>query len=93
MCSLARAQPHELQAILVEHEMDCWGALTPVLVHLAGMGVGAHDGLDLVGNGPQLIGVGAHDTEVDQVTGIGAEDELGDPHASLRHQSLGDPLA
>ena len=92
LCRLTRAQPDELQPILVEHEIDRLGALTPVLVHLAGMGIGAHDGLDLVGNGTQLIGVGPHDTEVDQVTRVRAEDELGDPHASLRRQSLCDPL-
>ena len=73
--------------------MDRRSALAPVLVDLAGMGICAHDCLDLVGNDTQLIGVGTHDAEVDQVAGKGAEDELRDAHAGLGRQPLGDPLA
>ena len=57
------------------------------------MGVGAHHVLDLAGDVPQLVGVGAHDTEVDGEGRIRAEDELGDSHARLGRQPFGDLLA
>ena len=73
--------------------MDSLRALAPVLVHLASMGICAHDRLDLGCNDTQLIRIGAHDTKVDQVTRKGAEDELRDAHARLRRQPFRDLFA
>ena len=83
------AESQQLQAVLIEHEMDRWRALAPVLVDLTGMGICPHDRLNLIGDCTELLGVGAHDAKVDQVARIGTKDQLRDTHAGLGCESFG----
>ncbi len=90
---LGRAQPDQLQPVLVEHEMGGRRPLTPVLVDLPRMRIGAHDLLHLVGDRTQSDRVRAHHAEIHQVARERAEDELRHPYSRLGSQALRDPLA
>ena len=67
--------------------------LAPVLVDLPRVGIGPHDGCDLVGDSAQRIGIGSHDPEHDGEMRIGPEDELRDAHARFWRQPFRDALA
>jgi len=69
---IARTQSHELQPILIEHEMDSRGALAPVLVHLPGVGFARMTAWTSSAMVRSRSGSGHH-TEIDQVMRKGAK--------------------
>ncbi|MNG01677.1 hypothetical protein D3C84_846690 [compost metagenome] len=89
----AGAQPHGLQPVLLQGEVQRRRACAPIGIHRAHHRTGIHHLLHVGGDLAQLVRVRAGDAVGDRKWRIRAEHQLGDTHARLGSQALGNRLA
>ena len=89
----AGGQPHGLQSVLLQGEVQRGRTHAPVGIHRAHHRTGIHDLLHVSRDFAQLVRIRASDPVGNWVRRIRAEYELGDTHARLGGKTVGDCLS
>ena len=77
------------RAILVDDEPHVLDLLVPLELGIDDVRLGPHDVADLIGDGTDLDGIGADDTELDREANRRTEVQPVDPHARLGYGTRG----
>ena len=89
---VAGRQADALEPVLIERKSKRRHALAPIAVGRSHQRAGVHDGECLRRDVTQRVGVGPHHTERHGKGRVGAEHQLGHPHAGFRRQAIGHRL-